>query len=308
MANPSFTHGGDLFKDWSDNFLTRPPPTTWDLGPPLNHIAIGPGRVVVVGGAPGEGKTTFSMQAIFEATARNPDVRSLVVNVEMSPERLLDRQLARLSGVPLNKILRRQFDALDLLRVRKGFAAIGSLVERIAFMEAPFDLDRIAGAADDFGADLLHLDYLQRIDVPGRHNGQREKMNVMISKFRDFTSAGVGILANAALTRSKDSAGRSTYDGKHLGMASFRESPEIEYGCDDAFLLFRLQDDEPDAGNTTRRVILAHLKSRDGEPKSVELQFDGRYQRFTAVSGKVAAAPSVAASVNKAWTKGPSDD
>lgn len=304
MDNSSFIQGGDLFKDWSQNFLTRPPPKVWVLPPPFDHIEIGPGRIALIGGAPGEGKTALSMQLIVEAMARNPELRALVANVEMSPERLLDRQLARIAGVPLNRVLRRQFDALDHLRIKKGFEAIGSLIDRIAFAEAPFDLERIAGMADDFGPDLIHLDYLQRIDVPGRHAGLREKMNEIVSKLRNFASAGVGILANAALTRSKDSAGRSTYDGKHLSMASFRESSELEYGCDDAFLLFRLADDEPDASNSTRRVMLAHLKARDGEPKSVELQFDGRYQRFTAAHGKVAAAPSVAATVNKAWKKG----
>lgn len=305
MGNPPLIRGGDLFGDWSENFLTRTPPTVWDPGPPFGHIAISPGRIVLLGGAPGEGKTALSTQFILDATARNAGLRSLIANVEMSPERILERQLARISGVPLDRVIRRQFDALDLLRVKKGFEAIGSLVDRIAFVEAPFDLERIAGAADDFGAALIHIDYVQRIDLPGRHNGLREKMNVMVSKLREFAGAGVGILANAALTRSKDSAGRSTYDGKHLGMASFRESSELEYGCDDAFLLLRLPEDEPEGGGTTRRrVCLAHVKSRDGEPKSVELEFEGRFQRFTAAHAPAAPAPSAAASVKKAWKKG----
>jgi len=58
-----------------------------------------------------------------------------------------------------------------------------------------------------------------------------------------------------------------------LNLASFRESSELEFGADDAFILVpdEKRDDE---------VILRHLKARHTEPKDVRLTFDRRIQRF----------------------------
>ena len=57
-----------------------------------------------------------------------------------------------------------------------------------------------------------------------------------MGSLRQFADAGVAIIVVAALARSKDAKGRSSYnDG--LSLASFRETSELEYGADDAFVL-----------------------------------------------------------------------
>src|SRR5262249_12436599 len=78
----------------------------------------------------------------------------------------------------------------------------------------------------------------------------------------------------AAVARSRDNKGRSSYAGDALGLASFRESSELEFGADDAFIL--APDDED--GET---VTLRHLKARNGEPCDLRLLFDRRYERCT---------------------------
>jgi replicative DNA helicase len=74
---------------------------------------------------------------------------------------------------------------------------------------------------------------------------------------------------------------RSSYAGEGLNLASFRESSELEFGADDAFIL---TPDGEDAGTVTLR----HLKSRHGEAKDIALAFDGKLQRFTALAGEAA--------------------
>ena len=62
---------------------------------------------------------------------------------------------------------------------------------------------------------------------------------------RQFADAGVAIVVVAALARSKDAKGRSSYtDG--LSLASFRETSELEYGADDAFILAPADDSKSD--------------------------------------------------------------
>jgi replicative DNA helicase len=308
MSDSTYVAGKDLFEAWYQNILTGQPPRTWSLGEPFNHVQVGPGRIHLVGGPPGAGKTALLMQWVIEALALNPDLRVAVANVEMSPARLMDRQLARLASIPLTRILRRQFEPVDLLKRSKGFERIQAVVDRLAFAQGPYSLERVADVADDFGADLLVFDYLQRFELGGRYNGLREKINAMMSMLRNFASGGVGIIAAAALTRSRDSSGRSSYEGKHLGMASFRESSELEYGCDDAFLLYPIEDeDDEQAGNdgSIQPMMLSHVKSRDGELKSIALEFHRRFQKFKLLDDKGPAVPSVAASVNQVWQAGP---
>ena len=96
---------------------------------------------------------------------------------------------------------------------------------------------------------------------------------------RQFADAGVAIIVVAALARSKDAKGRSSYtDG--LSLASFRETSELEYGADDAFILAPADDDKSD-GEASSRVVLKHLKSRHGETRDIALNFDRKHQRFT---------------------------
>jgi len=77
----------------------------------------------------------------------------------------------------------------------------------------------------------------------------------------------------SAVGRTKDARGRSSYQGDGLNLASFRESSELEFGADDAFML--TPDDETDEG-----VTLRHLKSRHGQCGDINLKFDARLQRF----------------------------
>jgi len=279
MADSPLISGADLFAAWNKSIFDTTPPPTWKIGAAFDHVEIAPGRVVLIGGAPGAGKTALIAQWTFDGLDLNPKLRAVIANVEMSPSRLLDRQLARLSGIPLTTIRRRQVVPADHEKIGKALMRISQVIPRLAFVKAPYTLDRIADAAADHKADLIVLDYAQRIEPPCRFNGMREKINALMSIMRQLTDAGIGILAAAALTRSRDSKGRSSYDGKHLNLASFRESSELEYGCDDAFLLYPAEPDA-DPNEPVRLMTLNHAKSRDCETKDVILKFHRRFQKF----------------------------
>jgi replicative DNA helicase len=93
-----------------------------------------------------------------------------------------------------------------------------------------------------------------------------------MSYLRQFADTGVAVVVVAAVARTKDQKGRSSYSGDGLSLASFRESSELEFGADDAFILVPKDDDS---------VTLKHLKARHTEPKDLVLQFDRKRQRFT---------------------------
>jgi replicative DNA helicase len=268
----TYETAGDLLGSWRDDLMTGERPPRWAVGPAVfESIELGPGIVMLLGGAPGAGKTALAMQWTLDALRLSPDLKALIVNVESSPTVLLDRQLARLSGIPLATVRGREFNELHGEPLAFGIEEIEAIGDRLAFLAPPFDLPSIASAADDFGADLLLLDYAQRIDA-GPHADKRNAINLLMDYLRRFAGAGVGVLALAAVGRTKDSKGRSSYAAEGLGLASFRESSELEFGCDSAFMLSR--------GSRPDEADLRCLKNRHGEPIDLRLKFDGSLQRF----------------------------
>jgi replicative DNA helicase len=275
MADARFLAGADALADWRDDLLSGRKPTLYPAGTgALANVQIGPGLVTLIGGAPGVGKTSIVVQMTFDALRLTPTLRALVCNVEMSPQALLDRQLARLSGLSLNVIRHRELTADHASRLDAGLTTLVPLLDRLAFLRPPFDLVNVAAAADAVEAGLIVLDYVQRIAPPGEHRDRRVAVDAAMSYLRQFADAGIAVLAVSAVGRSRDARGRSTYS--ELGLASFRESSEMEFGSDDAYIL---QPDEDDP----QTVVLRHLKSRYGEPSDITLSFDRPLQRFTPI-------------------------
>ena len=120
MADANFLAGADALAQWRDDVLSGKPPVLFPMGTgELARIEIGPGSVALLGGAPGAGKTAFTMQLVIDALRLTPTLRVVCCNVEMPVGVLLDRQLARLSGVDLNQHLVRRV-AHDLGRWHGG--------------------------------------------------------------------------------------------------------------------------------------------------------------------------------------------
>src|SRR5262249_52784005 len=158
-------------------------------------------------------------------------------NVEMAPAVLLDRQLARLSGVDLSTIRHRKLRVEHADRIDQAMNTLEPLAERLAFVRPPLDLANLALSAHSFGPDLLLLDYIQRILPPGEHTDKRGSVNATMDYLRQFADVGTAVIVVSAIGRTKDAKGRSSYADNGLNLASFRESSELEFGCDDAFIL-----------------------------------------------------------------------
>lgn len=301
----NFTTAANVFDGWRDDLLTGTPPTFYPIGAgELARLELGPGLVTLFGGAPGAGKTAFTMQAVIDALRLTPTLRAIVCNVEMPPAVLLDRQLARLAGLPADRIRRRRLDASHGARLEAGLESLESIVDRLAFVRPPFDLANIAAAADEFDAGLMLLDYAQRITPPGEHGDRRNTVNALMDYLRQFADAGVAVIVVAAVGRTRDAKGRSSYDADGLNLASFRESSELEFGADDAFIL------APDAKDA-ELVTLRHLKSRHGEQRDIVLTFDKARQSFTPLDATAATTKpdgKLQAALRSMWDRTAADD
>ncbi len=293
MKPPTFTLAADLFPEWREDVLSGTPPTFFPVGEgALAQIEIGPGMVTLIGGPPGVGKTAFVMQLVIDALRLTPTLKALVANVEMTPKVLLDRQLARLSGVDLSSIRHRKLKPEHHERIEIGMEALAKLMGQLTFLGMPYSLENVLNSAQVFDVDLIVLDYLQRFAPPGEHLQKKAAVDASMEIVRAIADCGRAVIVVAAVGRQRDEKGRSGYAG--LNLASFRESSELEYGADDAFLLVPTNADDPAA------VTLKHVKSRHGEPLDIPLRFTGSVQRFDP-SGDPVDNEKLAAAVKEVW-------
>ncbi|TWU59069.1 Replicative DNA helicase [Rubripirellula tenax] len=267
-----------LFNDWKDDVLHGEPPRFFDVGMGANGFRLCPGTVTLLGGSPGMGKTAFVMQCVVTALVNAPSLSACIANVEMPPERLLERQLSRLSDLPLDGIQRRTLDAVQKGQLEPALGLLSGVADRLVFVQSPMTIDNVAAAADSISAELIVLDYIQRIRPVGSHDDKRGSVDATMDSIRHFAAAGYCVVAVAAVGRTKDARGRSSYAGDGLSLASFRESSELEYGADDAYLIVPTEDDE--SGALEIGVTLRHLKSRYGKPTDIELAFNRSRQSF----------------------------
>ena len=268
-----FLRADTLLSGWRDDVVSGTPPVRYPVGTgALAEVQIGPGLVTLLGGAPGAGKSAFAMQCAIDALRMTPTLRAVICNVEMPPAVMLDRQLARLSGVDLTLIHRRQLEAEHSEWIERGIQTLESIGERLNFLRPPFNLQNVAETVDATESGLVVLDYIQRIPPPGEQGDRRGSIDRTMDFLRQFADADMAVLVVAAVARSKDSRGRATYAGDVLNLASFRESSELEFGADDAYMFTPEEDGY---------VLLRHLKSRYGAATGLLLRFNPRLQRFT---------------------------
>lgn len=273
MAN-NLIRGSEMFGGWKRGILSGKPPVRWamaDDASPLTAIHAGPGRVTALGGLPGGGKTALTMQLMTDGLRLSDELRVLVANVEMPPDELMNRQLSRLSGIDLRTIQERTFAADHMDRLQSGFAELESIIERLGFVRGPFTFENVAHAADELDPQILVLDYLQRFTV-STSDDRRGGLDQSMSWIRQFADSGSCVFVVSALARQKNARGQNGYDPESLSLASFRDSSEIEFGVDDAYILA--------TGKEPSERILKHLKSRNGECRDIALEFDGAVQRF----------------------------
>ena len=206
MTTANFSTAADLIDTWRDDVMSGTPPTLYPVGSgELARLEIGPGLVWMLGGVPGAGKTAFVMQLVIDALRLRDSLRVLVCNVEMSAGVLLDRQLARLSGIDLDTIRHRRFDGSHADRLDQAIHTLEALGERLAFVRPPFDLANIAAAADAHDAGMIVLDYIQRIQPPGTHNDKRGSVNATMDFLRQFADADLAVIVLSAVGRKKGS-------------------------------------------------------------------------------------------------------
>ena len=130
-----------------------------------------PGDLVIVAGRPSMGKTTLAVY-IDEYAAVHPGTKASVAifSMEMPAEQVITRMLASIGGVPLNSLRSGRISDDDWVRIT---GATSQLSEAKIFVDEtpalnPTELRaRARRVKREHGLDLVVVDYLQLMQVPG---------------------------------------------------------------------------------------------------------------------------------------------
>ncbi len=230
------------------------------------------GDMILLGGYASSGKTLLSLlMAMAQAKA---GYRVGYYSLETKPEKLADRIFAGLAKVPLGRIKTRDFGEPEWGRLADAARQISSV--------CPFDVIRAAGSTvDDIAADavargyqVIYVDYVQLVQVPGVKPSDRYAQVTAASQgLKTFAqSTNTAVVALAQLSRpekSRDKAGKPIPPSMH----SFRESGQLEQDADVAFLVYPSNPED----NTSNRVFKVG-KNKEGPRPRVELVFHGDTQ------------------------------
>ena len=265
----------ELAKDFFVRMSTteKPEYLPWGIPSADRTVYAELGDVILLGGYPSAGKTLLSLQM---ALAQAKRYKVGYYSLETRPEKMADRMFAHLSGVSLDVIKRRDFAGDELPR----FAGAADLFTK----NCPFDIIRAAGSSvEDISSDaiahgyqIIYVDYLQLIEVPGVRPGERYAAVTAISRgLKLFAQRhNVAVVALAQLARPEKEKQKLIPPS----MQSFRESGQIEQDADAAFLVWA---NDPNDNKSTRTLKLG--KNKEGRKFSVELHFSGSTQTMTEI-------------------------
>jgi replicative DNA helicase len=234
-----------------------------------------PGRLVVIGARPSQGKSALMGQI---ARSMASDVPVGIFTVESDENELMTRLIAAEARIDGRKLQTGKLLQSDLLSLREAGVRMTEIKDRIIVHDQPglklSQLQTVARRMVKDGARVLFLDYLQLVRVPGKDSRREEVAEVSTSLKALARELDVCIVALAQLGRDSDD--------KRPTMGDCQHSSQIEQDADQVWLIWHKKNSEGIV--TESRLILD--KVRDGMTRDVLVRFDRPILTFFEIQAK----------------------
>lgn len=262
------TNMEQALRSFMERHARKPEYLTWPIREFDNELYAEPGDFIIFGGRPSTGKSAFALQCAWHWAQR---YKVGFFSLETSAEKLFDRQMASVARIAMGDIKRNTISD-------SGWRNVAGMNQEI--ISTRLDLIRAAGmtVADIRaktvmeGYKLIIIDYLQLIQASGE-NRTAQVTNISIALHTLAQSLGVTVVALSQLARPGQ-------QGSDRGMASLRESGQIEQDAD-VVMILKLEDESKPSGDR----ILSIEKNKEGTCPAIKLAFDGTYQTFSKSKG-----------------------
>lgn len=236
------------------------------------------GDLIIIAGRPSMGKTTFALNIVENAAFGPAKAKVGVFSMEMSREQLAFRMISSLGRVDQSRLRTGNFGDEEWSRINTAISMMKSAhiyIDDTGALTPTEVRARARRLKREHGLDLIVLDYLQLMQVPGtRENRATEISEISRSLKALAKELSVPVIALSQLNRSLEQR-----TDKRPVMSDLRESGAIEQDADLIIMIYREEvynQDTPRKGIAD--IIIA--KQRNGPIGDVQLTFLGKYTKF----------------------------
>ncbi len=240
----------------------------------------------IIAARPSMGKTAFMLN-LAHNVAVNAEQPVLIFSLEMGKEQLVDRMLARESGVDAWALRTGNLSDSDFEKIGQ---AMGTLSEAQIFIDDTPGITvselrtKARREAHKHPLGLIIVDYLQLMSGGSRWTSEGNRVQEISEISRGLKGVArelnVPVLALSQLSRSVESR-----TPPHPQLADLRESGSIEQDADIVAFLYRedYYNPETDRKNVMDIMIKKH---RNGPTGTIQLYFDREKQRISSLDTK----------------------
>lgn len=226
------------------------------------------GDFIVLGGYPSDGKTAL---AISFAWAQSTTLKVGFFSLETRQDKLFDRQVAMLTGIPMPRIKRNRMTDGDWQSIAaEAHTIVGQSLDIIP--AAGMSATEVMQYAKARGYQVIYIDYLQLLRPENPKAPRYEAVTQISTTIHTLASQyGIATVGLSQLRRPDRQARKAP------NMSDLRESGQLEQDADVILLLYRPDPENPQI--TDRDLKIA--KNKEGAAREViPLAFDGDTQRW----------------------------
>ncbi len=240
-------------------------------------VGMNPGNLIVIGGRPGMGKTSFAMNIATEVAKRRRDKSVAIFSLEMSKTELASRLLSSEGRISSKKLRDGQLDEEDYANLARAATLLAETNLYIDDSPDVTPMRMLSKLRRLKNLGLVVIDHLQLMHSDDRKKENRvQEVNEITRSIKNMAKdLGCPIILCSQIGRAD-----ATRKDKRPLLSELKESGSIEQDADVVMLLHR--DFYYDNQNTEiQNYAECNIaKNRHGESRMVKLGFDGQFTRF----------------------------
>ena len=274
-------HASEIVNEFAESILNRQEGE--DTGIPtgfakLDKVVLGlaPGRLHLIAGRPGMGKSVLGQNLSQHAAIRGGG-NVLLFSLEMSEKECLERLCASEAGVSFTDIRRGGLGPQERLEVESALHRIegsGLYIDDSSNMGVNDVVIRARRAHQRKPLDLVCVDYLSLLSRPGGFESDNLAVGSIARELKVFSKDNrVPVIGISQLNRACERR-----EDKRPMLADLRDSGELEQHAD--IIMFVYRDSYYDIMAAERDAEIIVAKHRGGPTGTVKIEFDGSRMRF----------------------------